>query len=388
MKRTLITMVLCVISATAMAQGLTTADEAQPIRSAHYLVYGDDEIGQLVSGRMEERFSIYNKLFRFNPNKITSSASPPLVVRVFGNTEAYNNYLGSLLETPLPGAVYLHYNQVNRRELLIDWGSADAEKNLPYQAFIQFIRAFVSNPPAWIREGFAVYFSRLNFTSGALSFEEQLDWLETVKAMNLPLDIVGILTADSRGLPEHFPALAWSLVSFLMNSGGIEYSRSLTDCILLMSDTASAEENGQVLMDRIVSWNDIKTLAHDHQQYINSRKTFRWLIEEGQQAYTEEDYITAELSFLSARSQRPSHFASWYYLGLIEYEKGNFVAAEQYYLHGLRLGADPALTAYALGLNAAKSGIKADAEKYLLEAARIAPERYKERAESVLSRLN
>jgi tetratricopeptide (TPR) repeat protein len=395
MRKALTTILLCAIGVlinTGAARAAIVIDEESCIRTAHYLVYGNEGDAGAVAEEMEARYAVYNKLFRYDSASEFSGSgrTNPLVVRLFYDTQAYNRYIGSRLAgaAPFPGAVYLHYSQADRRELVINRSSEEGDSGLPYQAFIQYFRAFVSNPPAWMQEGCAVYFSSLRYSKGKLTYEEHLDWLETVKDMKKPVPLKDIFMADNTGLPEFFPALAWSAVSFFLNSGNGEYMRAMTDCFMLLDDSKTAGENANAVMARISRWNNMTTVAADYRRYLNSRKTFTRLIEEGQAAYAVRDYTGAELAFLTARNQRPSHFAPWYFLGLLAYEENRFEAAEQFYLAGLRLGADPALTAYALGLNAAKAGNKAEAEKYLYEAALIAPGRYKEKAETVLSLIN
>jgi hypothetical protein len=105
------------------------------------------------------RFEVYNSLFRFNPATLSS----PMKVRVFADKDAYTSYVNARLGTTRPGAVYLHYSNSERRELVIHWGSPEEAYMLAHQAFIQFFRAFVPNPPTWMREGFAIYFNTLRF---------------------------------------------------------------------------------------------------------------------------------------------------------------------------------------------------------------------------------
>jgi tetratricopeptide (TPR) repeat protein len=341
---------------------------------------------------MEERFAVYNRLFRFDP----AQAVFPLRVRAFGNRDDYRDYVSARLGTASPGAVYLHYNQRERRELVIDRGSADEAKNLPYQAFIQFLRAFVSNPPSWMREGFAIYFSTLGFNGeGKISWEENLSWLDTVKGLDgkTPL-LEAVLGADSAvysaaagiGSPE-FSGIAWSLVSFFLNSGGEEYFRALTDSFLLLSDSKTAAENSEAVMRRISLWNNMDKLNRDYRAYLDSRKTFTELVAEGQRAWAAGDTAAAELAFTKALNQRPGHYAPYYYLGLIAYGENSYDLAEQYYRSSIQYGADFALVSYALGINAAAAGKNREAVNYLREAAAAAPDRYLEKTESLIARL-
>ncbi|MFP3089824.1 tetratricopeptide repeat protein [Treponema sp. TIM-1] len=335
---------------------------------------------------LEQRFNEFNRLFHFDKQRLRS----PLVVRAFEDREIYNAYVSTRLGKTRDGAVYLHYNQPDRRELVILRGSPEEPWMLAHQAFIQFFRAFIPSPPAWMQEGFAIYFNTLGFdrTTDKLTYEENLSWLDEVKTLGQatpPLE--SILLADIRGIPDHFQGLSWALVSFLLNSGNPDYFRALIESFILLSDSASAAINSETVMKRITLWTGANTLQNDYQTYLVGRKTFRELIDEGQRAYEAKDYIGAEQSFLTAIDQRPSHYASYYYLGLLAYEEKKYDRAEGYYRSALQYGADQALVQYARGLNAAAQGHNAEAINFLQEAARLSPPRYKERVENLISGL-
>jgi tetratricopeptide (TPR) repeat protein len=237
-----------------------------------------------------------------------------------------------------------------------------------------------------MREGFAVYFSTLKFTGdGELSFVENLAWLETIKNLENPPAPETILLADSRNLPENFQGLAWSLASFFLNSGKEAYTRSLTDSFMVLSGSNTAEENAVSVMKRIGLWNRMEDMTRDYQSYLDSRKTFAELVEQGQQAYTAGDKAGAEGAFQTALDQKSDHYIPYYYLGLLAYDKGDYALAEEYYFTSLGYGADPALVLYALGINAFADGRNSDAEDYLGQAVETAPDRYRDKAERVLS---
>jgi tetratricopeptide (TPR) repeat protein len=358
---------------------------AAPVRSEHYAVISDEGNETLVLREMENRFAVYNRLFRFDPAEGTF----PLMVRVFGDRNGYDNYISTRLGGTRPGAVYLHYRQSGQRELVIHRGSPDENRTLPYQAFIQFLRAFVPYPPSWMREGFAIYFSGLTAdATGELTYSENLSWLEAVKNMeDQALSPETILLADQRGFPPDFQSLSWALVSFFLGSGREEYFRTMTETFLLLSGAASAEENSVAVTNRISRWNPPGDFSRDFKSYLSSRKTFTELIEDGQRAYAAQDPIGAEMAFLSALDQRPNHYAPYYYLGLLAYEEASFDMADEYYKSALRYGVDPALVYYALGVNAASAGKTQEAVNYLRQAAAASPERYGEKSESLIRRL-
>lgn len=363
-----------------------TADNraGDTVRTKHFEVITDTGDGETLARQMEDRFAVYNKLFRFDP----AGAAWPLRVRAFQDQKLYDGYVSSRLGALKSGAVYLHYHQAEKRELVIHLGSDALGEVLPYQAFIQYIRAFISNPPAWIREGFAVFFSTISFNEeGKLSYEENLAWLETVKNMKELPSPQAIMMADALGMPDNFQSLAWSLVSFLLNSGKRDYLRTVTDSFMLLSDTRTAEENAVEVMERIYLWNNMDDIAADYREYLNSRKSFSELLAEGQQAYAAGDPKKAESAFRSALEQRPTHYAPWYYLGLLAYDANDPDSAEQHYRSSIRYGADLALVLYAMGLNSATAGRYSEAKEFLRQAAETSPSRYQEKAQDLILQL-
>jgi hypothetical protein len=358
------------------------------IRDFYYHVISDggaEDAARLLK-EMELRFNVYNRLFRFDPAALES----PMRVRAIRDKESYDRYVSARLGKTREGAVYLHYSQRDRRELVIHRGSPGEGQLLPHQAFIQFLRAFIPNPPAWIREGFAIYFSTLSFdpVKETLGYEENLAWLDTVKAMGDQIPpLESILLAEKRGFPENFQPLAWSVVSFYLNNGAEETTRTLAEICVVLSPEASAAENAEAALKRISLGTGLDEPERDYRAYLESRKTFAELLRNGRDAYAAGDTLTAELSFLSALNQKPAHYAPYYYLGLLAYEGREFDRAETYYRSALEYGADGALVRFALGLNAASAGRRETAEAYLREAAAFSPERYRDRAEELIRRL-
>ncbi|MDR1470406.1 MAG: hypothetical protein LBT00_14075 [Spirochaetaceae bacterium] len=359
------------------------------VRSLYFHVVSDSGSydAETLLRELELRFEVYNRLFRFNAATLPN----PLKVRSISNRAEYDRYVTERLGSTRDGAVYLHYQQAERRELIVNRGSADESRMVPHQAFIQYLRAFVSQPPTWMREGFAIYFNSLKFDKAAreLRYEENLSWLETVKNLgaNGP-SLETVFLADLRGQPEYFQPVSWALVSFFLNAGGNnEYFRTLTESFMLLSDQKSAGENAQSVLDRLLRWTNLDQMAVDYANYINSRRTFAELVDAGQQAYAVKDYVNATSYFQGAVYQKPTHYAPYYYLGLISYENHDFDNAEVYYRTALNYGADVALLNYALGVNAATANRAADAVNYLETAVATDPTRYREKAEAILVRL-
>jgi tetratricopeptide (TPR) repeat protein len=359
------------------------AGNADIIRTAHYEIDADTGWGESAGRQMEALFEAYNRVFRFDP----AAAVFPLKVKIFTNTDEYNNYVNSRFTPVNPEAVYLHYAQTDRRELAID-RSHGGTQALPVQAFFQFFRAFVSQPPAWMERGFAVFFSGLSFNGPGIQpeiqYEENLAWLVPVKSMKIPL-LETIFLGEGGG--EGFQALSWSLVSFFLNCGKEEYTRALTDSFMTLSNAASAAGNAQAAMKRILLGTAMEDLIRDYRYYLESRKTFAELVTEGQSAYSLGDTDAAQDCFLAAMKLKSRHYAPYYYLGLLAYGKKEFEKADQLYLAGIYMGLDQAAGFYALGVNAAAAGKSAEAADYLGRAARLEPGRYREKADNIIRML-
>jgi tetratricopeptide (TPR) repeat protein len=240
-----------------------------------------------------------------------------------------------------------------------------------------------------MREGFAIYFSSLKADEkGELSYEENLSWLDTVKALGSRMPRAeAILHADSRTVPENFQAAAWALVSFFLNSGSEEYFRTMIESFMILDNAKSAAENGEAVYARISAWSPQPDLDADFSSYIAARRTFAELVDEGIKAYSSGDPLAAELAFMAALDQKPTRHIPYYYLALIAYDEKNYNLAEQYYRSSLEYGADRALISYALGLNSIAAGKNSEAAVFLQDAAAASPERYGDRVEILLNRI-
>ncbi|MDR0441901.1 MAG: tetratricopeptide repeat protein [Treponema sp.] len=354
----------------------------EPVRTKHYeIVSGTEQLGQ----QMETLFEVYNRVFMFDPEE----AALPLRVRVFSGTDEYNDYARSMSAVVSPGAMYLHYVQSGRRELILDGSNAD--NSLPYQAFIQYLRAFVAQPPYWMQKGFAEFFRALSFTAdGVLDYEENLSWLQPVRKMKSRPKIEGILTAESGGVianSDEFAGLACSLVSFFLNSGKEEYTRSFTDSIMTLSNENSSSVNAASVMKRLLLGRDSSQMSLDYERYINSRKTFSELVSEGQKAYSSGDSAGAKLSFLAALELKSSHHVPYYYLGLLAYNADKYDEARENYLAAIENGAEKALVFYALGINAAAAKKIQEAVDYLRRSGEEDPKQYKEKTDKIRQQL-
>lgn len=351
------------------------------IRTAHYEIIVPEGTGDVYSSEMEQRFTEYNKVFRFDSSLLAS----PLKVRVFTDKSEYDSYVVSLVGSTRPGAIYIHYRNPANRELVIHRGSSEEASIVPHQAFIQFLRAFITDPPPWLREGFAVYFNTLKYdrARGTLVYEENLNWLETAKRSAINPEAV----LQSGAVFPNIQAFSGAMVSFFMADKNGGYYRSLTDSFMVLSTGASTEENVQLMYQRLTLFNPIADLTRDYNNYIAGKKTFTELVEEGQRAYNAKNYSSAEESFRKAAELRSNHYAPSYYLGLVAYENKKYNEAEDFYKKALDYGGEKAMIQYARGVNAAAAGKKAEAIAFLEEAAAADSARYKARSDDLIRKL-
>ena len=370
----------------------------QFLQTRHYELMaeeGAESCLQPLANELELRFDVYNQLFRFN-------TLPSLLrVRVFLDPKSYNEYVTARMGVSREGAVYLHYNQTERRELVILHGSPEEASMVAHQAFVQFLRGHIRNPPSWMREGFAIYFNSLKYdpVTETLKYEENLTWLETLKSLGDKIltpreimlrDTIVFSEASASGavaeiFGRNFQICSWALVSFLLNSA--DYFRTMTESFMMLSPLAAAAENGMAVAGRFSEWTDIYKMNDDYFAYIDSRRTFAELMDSGRYYYDAGNAMYAEMAFLSALDLRPKNYAPYYYLGLIYYEEAEYEMAEECYKLSMEYGADEALVNYALGINAASAGRSFDAVDWLEKAAALNPDRYKTRAEDLIQKL-
>jgi hypothetical protein len=350
--------------------------------TAHYEIISDTGTGDQTGRRLEALFEVFNRVFMFDPAR----GALPLRVRVFSDTRNYANYIRFAPAETAPGTLYLHYAQSDRRELVIDLSETGAANSLAWQAFIQYLKAFITRPPLWIQKGFASFFSALSFAEdGKLLYEENLDWLQIVKNMNNRTPLQDIFLAES--VEPEFTSLACSLVSFFMNGGNEEYTRSFTDSLMTLTNENTQAQNSSAMMRRLLLGHGMEKMTRDYEQYIYSRKSFAQLIVEGQSAYSSGDMTGAELLFRAAMEIKSSNYIPYYYLGLLAYGAGKADLAREFYLESVDKGADAALAYYALGLNAASASKANDAVEYLRRAAHEAPARYGEKTKKLIELL-
>ena len=356
----------------------------------HVLSEVSAEHAMRVAKNLDALFEVYNSYFRFDVKPAK------LKVRILADKQRYDEYLHRFVPRSRDDFTYLHYTDPARCELVGYYAGNESNFRLAlnHQAFIQFLRAFIPNPPLWIREGFAVYFENAVFdeATGKVSYQENLAWLDTLKALaerDKIMPIQDIMRIDADGVRDNlevFYPQAWGIVSFLTNTKDPNYSRLLWDSITALQPSATLKENEMNVYDRVFKWYNDRSLTQDFTNYIHSRKSFRSLVQDGIKLYSSNNFEEAEKHFREAITLDDKNFVPYYYLGLIYYARKEYAAADKEYNKALEKGAQPALIYYALGINALADSRPEIALDYLKKAGEADPA-YQQRADNLARRI-
>jgi tetratricopeptide (TPR) repeat protein len=394
MKKAALPMLICLVL-TPFVLG-AQSPEMYEVSSEHYQVMSEvsREHAVLMGKNLDALFELYNSHFRFDPAKLTVK----LNVRIMASKQRYDEYMHRFVSRSRDDFTYLHYTDPVKCELVGYAGDVTSFRlALNHQAFIQFLRAFIPNPPLWIREGFAVFFENTFFdeTAGTIQYQENLAWLDTLKNLAadggggklLPFqDLMKIDAEGVHGSLEVFYPQAWGLVSFLTNTRDVNYSRLLWDSVAALAPSASLEQNENIVYEKVFKWYNERTLTEDFIKYVESRKSFRSLVQDGIDLYSRNSLEDAEKALREALKLDANNFVPYYYLGLISYARRDYAAADKEYAAALEKGAQPALIYYAMGINALAAERPEDALDCLKKAGDADPA-YRQKAEDLARRI-
>lgn len=384
---------LAAVATSLSAQSSTFAE----YETENYRVLSElgEEHAQATAEKLESLLELYNDYLHFD----TEELPVRLRARFFTTKDRYDTYLNRVIDTTRDDFVYLHYTDLAKSELVgyqIDDTSFDV--SLKHQGFIQFLRAFIPNPPLWLREGFAIYFEEVEFDTelDRAVYRENLAWLETLQSIvdgtagvaPIPLSEMLRLTVDeARDQIEVFYPQAWGMVSFLLNSANRDYNRMIWDSISALSPDASLGENSEAVWEEAFRWEEDQLVIDAFVSYVGDRRSFRTLVQDGIDQYSDGDLARAEASFVTALKLREDNFIPYYYMGLINYDRRNYSLADFYYKEALDKGAAEALTYYALGVNAYADNRFDDAVSYLERTVSLDPAAYEDKATQLIERI-
>jgi len=365
--------------------------------SAHYRVISEvsQDHAQAVANRLESLLGLFNSYFHFDLSGLTEK----LTARVFSDKDRYEHYLQQVIGENRENYVYLHYANAQKSELVAYYvPSQDLTPAAIHQSFIQYLRAFVANPPLWLREGFAVYFESSVYdpTFGTVVYKENLSWLDTLKSIlagktpDLPIALSQLLNLDVESAKKNinvFYPQSWGTVWYLLNSPDKMQNRILWDSISALRPGATLEENDAAVQNAAFRWVKQDTLVQDFVSYVDSRRSFTGLVEAGMSDYSANKMDIAEQDFIKAVNLQDSSYVPYYYLGLINYSKHNYQLAAYYYNTALSKGATKPLSYYALGVNAFADNKLDQASNYLKMVADLDKGDLGSKADALLKRI-
>ena len=392
--RALVFPALLVVAAAALP-----AQEAKlfTAESAHYRVFSETSQSQAeeVSRRMEACLRLYNDIFHFD----LATLPAKMRVRVLKDAASFNAYLTKILSQTRTDFVFVAYSDPEKSELLcFPREEKSFSSSLIHQGCIQFLKAFVANPPVWLREGVATALEAAAWDARSSTYTPRPNfaWLDTLKTIIrgetpqklFPLTDLLMLTREvAQAQPDVFYPQSWGLVHFLLASPEKPYNRMMWDAISAIDPRAALEDNSQRARRRAFSWVGEEVLSRDFEAFVLSLKTAGEWLREGMDAYGKGDLAAAEASLSRSVDVEPENGAGWYYLGLVSYTRKDHAKAEELYLKAFQLGVNAGLINYALGVNAFAAGKSDMAVKYLQFAKDADKAAYGEKVDALLKRI-
>lgn len=388
------TLLVCLVLLGALA-GLS-GQNMYEAETEHYRVLSSvsAEHAQETATAAEALAHLYNQYFRFEMDELPSR----MTVRIFADRSDFDRHLTRIIGETRNEPVYLHFTDHARSEL-VAYIMDDFEQyraSLTHQSVIQFLRAFIQNPPLWIREGFAVYFENSYYDDerGEAVFQANTAWLETLQQLVsgsrpvMPLSTV--LSADvatARSQLDTFYPQTWGMITFLTESENRQHNRMLWDAIAALEPQASLAQNVEQIERRVLRWVNTDALVDEFSTFVSEMRSFRQLVEQGIEYYGRGEYEAAEEQFRRAIALRDGNHVPYYYIGLILYGQGSYEEADMYYRVALERGAPEGLVYFALGVNAFAGSMFDDAVQFLERALERDPGAYGDRAEQLIARI-
>jgi tetratricopeptide (TPR) repeat protein len=388
-----------IFTALLLAAAALPAQEAKQYttESPHYRVFSDASQSQAeeIARRMEACLRLYNDIFHYDLAQLPAK----MRVRVLKDAASFNAYLTKILSQTRADFVFVAYSDAEKSELLCyprDEKSFSA--SLIHQGCIQFLKAFVANPPVWLREGVATALESAAWDPRAATYmpRPNFAWLDTLKTIIrgetpqklIPVTDLLMLTREmAQAQPDVFYPQSWGLVHFLLSSPEKSYNRMLWDSIAAVDPKAALEDNSQRVRRRAFSWVGEEALSRDFEAFILSQKTAGEWLRDGMDAYGKGDLAAADAALARSLDVEPENGAAWYYLGLVSYTRKDHAKAEEQYLKAFELGVNPGLINYALGVNAFAAGKSDMAVKYLQFARDADKAAYGEKVDALLKRI-
>ncbi len=156
----------------------------QEASSDNYRVFSEVSVthAQETADILEAFLELYNEYLHFDIYALPAK----LRVRIFADKTNFDNYLAALIPQKRDSFVFLQYKDVAKSELLGFYMDDESfRRALAHHAVVQFLKAYVPNPPLWLQKGLAVYFEKIQYVpeSRKATFSDNLAWVKTMKSL-------------------------------------------------------------------------------------------------------------------------------------------------------------------------------------------------------------
>ncbi len=337
-------------------------DTAYPeYNSTHYSIrtQGTAQNARTIAIQLEAMYRFFNNYFHFPTNQ----ENPPLRVLIFSSRQLFDEHIQSLVNVSYDGFIYLHYGRPQRNEL-IGFVSDDAEvaSSFVRQAFLQFLRAHITNPPLWLSEGFSTYVRNATYNpqTQSIMFNESISRAKSLQIIiersngKLTLPIESVLTSTRETLQQNsadFYHSAWGLIAYLLNTDEADHARILWGSIARLMPSASFANNQETLQTYEYDWINYPELENAIVSYIKDYETPYILLGRGQKLMQEEKYAEAEKTFARVIELDSEESSGYYYRGLANYHQKNYVLAIAFYEEAIHYGLDENFGLFAIALS-------------------------------------
>ena len=161
------------------------------------------------------------------------------------------------------------------------------------QLFIQYIYSFIAAPPAWLVNGFSLYFEQYPDLY-------ESPWLEPAKSLYLnenkriPVTLMLEATKDTYTSDVFLPQ-AWLFVSFLVEGPYSRNSRFLYDTLQIAVNESYSDEDP--FINYYEKWIDDEQFQKDYDSFVRNLHSVKEDLSAGINAYSEKRIQDAVVLF-------------------------------------------------------------------------------------------
>jgi len=385
MRKILFLLLFCCVSALSLTSPLLTPLSANAISNvpqlttAQFELFTDfeEDVAVELVGVLLQLHAFYEQFFDFP----VDTPRQRMRIRYFATKKNFDDYVISLLGERYEYFLFLDYGPLRQSELLIFQTEDNFYNTLAHFAFVQFLENAISEPPAWLRDGYARYFEGISYNpeTETLTIRRNEVWLNRLKEIidsNTLIDLRTFFQMTDEEAKEQsaiFYAQAWGMVDFLISYRERNNDRFVRDINDALSADATESENIEAVAERLRNANDLIDFELQFREYIKDLQSVNEIIDDAIMDYSANNIESAEQKFYNAITLDNRNYVPYYYLGLINYERKSYSIAERLYIQTLERGADNGTVYYALALNSLAQNDLESALIFFNEARELQP---------------